>query len=400
LNFVLPSIGAKCIEENAFATHWFSALDMFDVAFEPMTSPSALIKYSSADSLPARKFPRFIGGVPVEGTMSVLVARLLVGGAAALGLSLDELRKRAGLSSDALAPELLADPDARLPAKDVVALWTFLPTLVDKPFGLWLAGLLKEPPLTVAAFVIHASPNFGEGLSRANRYQRLLHDHARSEIIHSASETTYRHQVGAFRAPAAAIEFGFASIMNIARKAMGMQLFPARVSFEHAAPPDLSLHREWFGERVLFDQPHDEIAFFNADLERPLVTADPTLRDVLEAHAKVLLSRLPEASATTSQRVRIAIAEHLRAGAPTLEQIASKLGLAQRTLQRRLKDEGTRFDALLDDVRRELAKRYLGDARISIQEAAFLLGFSDVAAFHRAFVRWTGTTPARYRAGA
>lgn len=332
--------------------------------------------------------------------MSVLVARLLVGGATALGLSVDDLRKRAGLSSDALAPELLADPDARLPAKDVVALWTFLPTLVDQPFGLWLAGLLREPPLTVAAFVIHTSPNLGEGLARAVRYQRLLHDQSRSEILQGASETTYRHQVGVFRAPAAAIEFGFASIMSIARKATGMQIVPARVSFQHAAPPDLTLHRAWFGERVLFDQPHDEIAFTRVDLERPLVTADPTLRDVLEAHAKVLLARLPEATATTSQRVRLAIAEHLRAGAPSLEQVASKLGLPPRTLQRRLKDEGTRFDALLDDVRHELAKRYLKDARISIQEAAFLLGFSDVAAFHRAFVRWTGTTPARYRAGA
>lgn len=332
--------------------------------------------------------------------MSVLVARLLVGGAAALGLSIEDLRKRAGLASDALAPELLADPDARIPARDVVALWTFLPTLVEKPFGLWLAGLLRDPPLTVAAFVIHTSPNLGEGLARAVRYQRLLHDQSRSEIIHGAGEIAYRHQVGAFRAPAAAIEFGFASMMNIARKATGAHVYPARVSFQHPAPADLSLHREWFGDRVQFDRPHDEIAFTTEDLERPLVTADPSLRDVLEAHAKVLLARLPDASATASQRVRVAIAEQLRDGAPTLEQVATKLGLPTRTLQRRLKDEGTRFDALLDEVRHELAKRYLSDDRISIQEAAFLLGFSDVAAFHRAFVRWTGTTPARYRAGA
>jgi AraC-like DNA-binding protein len=332
--------------------------------------------------------------------MSVLVARLLVAGSAALGLSLDALRARAGLAEGALSPELLGDPDARLPATDVVALWELLPTLVEQPFGLWLAGLLREPPLTVAAFVIHASPNLGEGLARALRYQRLLHDHARSEIVAGDGETTYRHQVGAFRAPPAAIEFGFASIMNIARKATAKRLVPTRVSFQHAAPPDLVAHREWFGERVQFGQPHDEISFAHADLALPLVTADSTLRDVLEAHAKVLLARLPDVDAKTSQRVKLAIAEQLRAGAPSLQGIASQLGLPPRTLQRRLKDEGARFDALLDDVRHELAKRYLADARISIAETAFLLGFADVAAFHRAFVRWTGKTPARFRTGA
>jgi AraC-like DNA-binding protein len=206
--------------------------------------------------------------------------------------------------------------------------------------------------------------------------------------------------VGAFATPPAALDFGFASLMNIARKATAQSIMPTRVSFQHPAPKRTASYREWFGEHVTFDAPHDEISFTRADLERPLVSADPTLRDVLEAHARVLLERLPDEQAKTAQRVRHAIADQLRAGAPSLESVADSLGLPSRTLQRRLRDEGTRFDALLDEVRQELAKRYLRDDRISIQEAAFLLGFADVASFHRAFVRWTGKTPAKFRAGA
>jgi AraC-like DNA-binding protein len=98
--------------------------------------------------------------------------------------------------------------------------------------------------------------------------------------------------------------------------------------------------------------------------------------------------------------VRAAICELLRDGSPRGQSVAQRLGMPLRTLQRRLREENTTLAALIDGVRFELAERYLSDARISSQEAAFLLGFSDVSAFHRAFVRWTGVTPAEYRSGA
>jgi AraC-like DNA-binding protein len=78
--------------------------------------------------------------------------------------------------------------------------------------------------------------------------------------------------------------------------------------------------------------------------------------------------------------------------------VSSRLGVPARTLQRRLRSEGTTFAKKTDEVRRQLAERYLADRRTSVAEVAFLLGFSDVSAFHRAFVRWTGQTPSRYRA--
>jgi AraC-like DNA-binding protein len=319
-----------------------------------------------------------------DGTMPVLVVRALAVGAATLGVPIPTERFP------------LANPDARVPASEVRALWGLL-SRERADFGLWLAELTRDAPFTVASYVIQSSGTLGEGLARAVRYQRLVHDQSRGLVLHGDRETTYRHRIGHYRGPNAALEFGFASIIHLARRATGEQITPTRVWFQHAEPNDLARYKAFFGPGLRFGQAHDELAFDVADRARPLKSADPALREMIEAHARLLLERLPPEQATTAQRTRVALSEMLRGGAPTLRSVAEKLGMPARTLQRRLQEEDTRFDALLDEVRRELATRYIRDVRISIQETAFLVGFSDVAAFHRAFVRWTGQTPARFR---
>jgi AraC-like DNA-binding protein len=338
---------------------------------------------------------------PAQGTVSVLVLRSLIAGASALGLDGARFAQACELAPDALAPALLADPDARVPASHVLSAWRALGSLSGRPdFGLWLAEQLGGAPITIASWVILKSPTLGAGLARALRYQRLLHDHARSELVESADQVTYRHQVGAppFRAPSAAIEFGFASLIALARKATGQAVFPKRLRVQHRAPADLSAYRRWFGSELEFEAAADELVFDRRVLELPLLTADGALREIVEAHAESLLRALPD-TASVQARVRSAIVARLANGTPSVAELADELGLPARTLQRHLAAEGTSFADQLDAVRRELAERYLRDRRISVQDAAFLLGFSEVSAFHRAFQRWTGLTPARFRAG-
>jgi AraC-like DNA-binding protein len=333
--------------------------------------------------------------------MSVLVLRALVVGGMALGLQPNEFAKLAGIPDEVLSPEVLADPDARVASIWAVRLWEYLPRRAqDETFGLWLAERLNGAPLTVAWWVILASATLGEGLSRALRYQRLLHDGARSEILRSPDGAVYRHQVGAppFRPPSHAVEFGFASLVQLARRATGRDLVPERVRLQHHAPRDLARHRAFFGSAVSFDEPYDEVVFTHEQLGCTLVTADEALREVVEAHARALVARLPLVE-NTADRVKAAICELLRDGPPRGQTVAQRLGMPLRTLQRRLQAENTTLAALIDGVRYQLAERYLSDARISTQEAAFLLGFSDVSAFHRAFVRWAGVTPAEFRSG-
>ncbi len=337
---------------------------------------------------------------PIPGSMSVLVLRALVLGAGALGVTPAELVSRAGVPAAVLEPGFVGDPDARVDAEVVVRLWRYLPERAgDEAFGLWLAEQVGRAPLTIAGWVIQSSPNLREGLERALRFQRLLHDAARSELIASSEGLTYRHQIGrgALRGPPAAIEFGFAWFVGLARRTTGHAVVPLEVRLRHAAPSNLERHSAWFGPRVSFSANADELVIARADLERPLLTADDALRSLVEAHAERLLERLPERS-SVALRARRVVCELLQHGPVTIDAVAAKLQLPARTLQRHLSHEQTSFAAILDEVRRGLAEEYLKDPRFSVQETAFLLGFSDVSAFHRAFQRWTGTTPARFRA--
>jgi AraC-like DNA-binding protein len=131
-------------------------------------------------------------------------------------------------------------------------------------------------------------------------------------------------------------------------------------------------------------------------LDRPLVRADAGLCAVLERHARELLERLPRAT-SLSGRIRQLVAGDLVKGVPSPAEVARRLHMSGRTLQRRLREDGTSHRALVDELRRDLAMRYLGEREIGIAEVAFLLGFSEASAFHRAFRRWSGTTPSAYR---
>src|SRR5262249_11841518 len=114
-------------------------------------------------------------------------------------------------------------------------------------------------------------------------------------------------------------------------------------------------------------------------------------------HAAALLAATPRSSAL-ADRVRAALAEELRGGEPSAGATAARLKMSVRSLHRGLADDGASFGALLEQLRRELAVRYLDEDRVSIAEIAFLPGFAELSSFYKAFKRWTGATPAAYRA--
>ena len=127
--------------------------------------------------------------------------------------------------------------------------------------------------------------------------------------------------------------------------------------------------------------------------------SDPALAACFDRHIQKLLGREPAAPERVARRVRAFLLEEVQRGAPTLQTAAAHLRTSPRTLKRRLQEEGTTFQDLLDSVRCDLAKRYLEEPRLALGEVSFLLGFSEPSAFHRAFKRWTGKTPLAYRQG-
>lgn len=141
------------------------------------------------------------------------------------------------------------------------------------------------------------------------------------------------------------------------------------------------------------------MVFRRERLDAPVIASDPGLLPILEQHAEALLGTIPEGGGFT-RRVCELIARELTGGTPSAERIAERLHMSARTLARRLDGEGTSFSKLLDELRRELAIGHLRDRDISVSEVAFLLGFGDANAFSRAFKRWTGEPPSRFKRSA
>jgi AraC-like DNA-binding protein len=186
--------------------------------------------------------------------------------------------------------------------------------------------------------------------------------------------------------------------LKFARESTGEDITPLQVCFAHAAPKDESEHRRFFRSPVRFGAGSNSMTLSAVDAARPMQAADEALSSIVRRRLdKALAERDLQGSGPRSGRVRHKIVEHLGETTLTAATVARSLAVSQRTLSRRLADEGTSFRNILDDVRREFACALLQDRSLSIGDIAFFLQYSEPAAFNRSFRRWTGRTPRAFR---
>jgi AraC-like DNA-binding protein len=326
----------------------------------------------------------------------VQVLQALLGRAAALGLSPAALLHDAGLS-----PMIFQDIDARVPAAFVRRLWEELPVAAGDPwFGLNLAASVPDSALGIVAYVAQHAPTLEQGFVAAVRYARLLQDVADCFVEPAGAAGGLRFvQSPSADGPAPprhAVEFGFARAILLARQSTGFPVVPARVRLAFARPDDVSGYQALFGAEIAFGSARNELELDARTLALPQRAADPWLRELVEERAQRMLDRLAPRSVFLHQ-VLTAVGVAIQRGQGELVDVARRLDMAPRTLQRQLKDEGATFRELADSARRELAKQYLADGTHGLAQIALLLGFSEQAAFQRAFLRWTGVTPGQFR---
>ena len=327
-------------------------------------------------------------------TISVHVVRTMLLGATSHGLNPIALVERFGIE-----PETLSDVDARVPAELTVRMWEEIPVLCNEPnFGLLLGETAGLMALTLAGHMIQASATLGDGLRRMLEFYRVFNDVHPVALLETRDTARLRVKTRgtALEGPRHATEFAFAWFISLARRATGVQIEPRVVRFEHHAPTDIRQHQRIFGCPLEFGAEACETEVARDVLDLPHVTTDVHLVEVLESHARELLRRLP-ARTDFAGRVRGVLYETLKRGESGVDVVAHELKMSPRTVQRHLQEEGTSHQAVLDDLRRDLALGYLEDQSLAIAEIAFVLGFSDQSAFHKAFVRWTGKTPGQHR---
>jgi AraC-like DNA-binding protein len=196
--------------------------------------------------------------------------------------------------------------------------------------------------------------------------------------------------------PLVLIECAFAWVLSIARHGTGTRLSPLRVEFTQPRPHVKTIERH-FGCSVVCGASRNAIVFRTADAARPFVTRNAELLGMLAPQFEEELKRENGDNEHFIGRVRVAIQHKLTGQRPTIEEIADALHVSSRTLQRRLQDEGSSFQRVLEEARHQLARHYLDNSVLELNEAAYLLGYNDANSFVRAFRTWEGVPPARWR---
>lgn len=323
------------------------------------------------------------------GSVSVLLVRPLV---AAIGSG--ELA--AFWATTDLTAEIVADDDARISAPQFCVAWAEALRITANPL-LALAIASATPPgaFGVVEYVCRSASTVGEALRQWVRYLNLLDDAVTVALVTEGDRAYLRVERESFAPAPASHELCWALVAKQTRELSTVPFRLHAVELAHRPAGDVAAYRAWFDAPVQFGAERTQLVLPATALEASLVSADPRLLAILQRAADELARQAPAEPTLTASAKRV-LREALRTDRATIEDVAAKLGLTSRSLQRRLKDEGTAFQALREDVRRELAQRYLADG-LSIAEISFLLGFSEPSAFFRAFKRWTGKTPLESR---
>lgn len=335
-----------------------------------------------------------------EPTVSAGYATNLIQFAASKGASRQRLAELSGIALDDLR-----EPDNRVPLARYVALMKAAKDLCQAPalaLQLGAAGDFKE--ISVVGLICYAASTMGEALAELNRYGRLVFEvdvpgnGGRFQMTRIAGESWLvdtRFDPNSFPELTEATWSRF--ICETARHFPDAP-FAKAVHVTHKAPDYSADYERILNVPVTFDSDKNAIMIDPSWLAIELHASNRYVFGVLSEHAGRLLESLENAQ-TIRGRVESLLIPVLHKGDVGMSEIARQLGLSRQSLYRRLKQEHVTYEALVDDLRHRMALHYLSGKQTSVNETAYLVGFSDPSAFSRAFKRWTGTSP-RHRKSA
>jgi AraC-like DNA-binding protein len=311
---------------------------------------------------------------------------------AALGVDVPVLLRHAGVLASRFQP-----PKARLTTREFFALWRAIETTAGtRDLGLRLGSEALPHQLDVASLAAVHAPNLGEALKKLARYKRLVcPEELAIEIAEGEARIRFHWLLAEEHLPMFLVEAAFASLVTLARRGTGKPLSPRRIELTRRRADEAMLTRH-FGCDVVFDAPIDLLVLEERALAEPFVTRNDDLLAVMLPGLEAAVDE-GGAARTLVDDVRMILGRRMHGERPTVEKIAEEMRISSRTLQRRLEAAGTTYQDLLDEVRRQSARRLLANTDLDAGEVAFLLGFEELNSFTRAFQLWEGTTPTRWR---
>jgi AraC-like DNA-binding protein len=270
--------------------------------------------------------------------------------------------------------------------------------LQDDLFGFHLAHPPDLRELGFLYYVAASSEILGDAFQRLARYASIANEGIAPKYFAGTHFGIAYRYVGVSRhLDRHQIEFFTTVLIRLCRHLTGVRLVPAHVKLAHRRDGRCAEIAEFFGVEVEFGSAVDEVLFAPTCQDMPIVSADHHLNKILTGYCEEALSRRPAKRGPFRSSVENAIVPLLPHGKARADEISRRLGVSQRTLARRLSSERMSFSSVLENLKIDLAERYLADDALSISQVAWLLGYQEVSSFTHAFKRWTSKTPRQVR---
>jgi len=292
----------------------------------------------------------------------------------------------------------LGDPDARFAIDQVNLLWELALARSGNP-AIGLVGAVRAKPghFGIIAYALMSAPDLLGILHRMVRYVGIVSDAAIVAVRKRGDgyRLVLTVSPGSQPAPHQRFAFDLLRFLSFCRWVTDTELKPAAVELSHPGGQSAPAFAAAFGCMPRFGAAENALVFSAADATRPLPTSHDRLSTMHDGIAAEHLQRMSGSPYKT--RARAVIAKRLPDGVPTRAAIARALAMSERTLHRRLTEEGSSFQRLLDETRQELAEDYLARRELPLAAVAYMLGFKDQGSFFRAAQRWLSMTPPQYR---
>ena len=308
------------------------------------------------------------------------------------GVPVSAVLRRAGLPL-----EFAKLPRVLMSTEELFAFWLAIGEVSTNPaIGLQLGTETKTERFHPVGLAALSSENLGAAMDQMARYKQLTcPEEIRQQMDDEEWSIQFHWLLAEELEPAVLIECAFAWVLSIARHGTGTRLSPLRVELVQPRAHVRAIERH-FGCPVDSGAARNALVFRSSDAGRTFVTRNAELLAMLAPQFEKELKQ-ENGDENFVERVRIAVQQKLTGRRPTIEDIADALHLSSRTLQRRLQEEGFSFQRVMEEARHQLARQYLNNSVLELNEVAYLLGYNDANSFVRAFRTWEGVPPARWR---
>ena len=342
--------------------------------------PMALSRSAAAEA--ARSEP---------GTVAICFVAAALQSVQARRLDADALLNQVGIS-----PSLLTMPQARVSAQQYGQLWRLVAKVLDDEFFGQDSRRMKSGSF---AMLCHAVLNCGSlqhALERGLRFFTLVLDDICGKLERRDSRVSLVLEERGPKPRPFANEVMLMLVHGLACWLVGRRIPILQACFSYREPPHSGEYRLMYSTRLTFNAPHTEIVFDAAHLALPIVQNERTLKEFLRHAPENILVKYKNGS-SAGARIRRRLRQSLPGEMPEFERLAEDMNMTVATLRRRLHEEGTSYQIIKDQLRRDLAIGYLSHSKRSAMDIGLELGFSERSAFHRAFKKWTGASPGEFR---